>query len=298
MNIDYSDRYSGIQEDYDAMFGAGPGTELVKQIPIEMLKDFPNQPFKPYSEAKLQELAADIAANGILSPLRVRTHEGKYQILAGHNRRSAAVMAGLITVPCIIKDVDDDTAAIIVTTTNLNQREELLPSEKAFAYKMQLNALNHQGKSTSSQVETKLRSDEQIAASSNESRAQIQRYIRLTYLVPELLQMVDDKSISFMAGVNLSYHHETLQRELFGFMQTNNIAAVSLKQSEAIKKLSDLTEDRLQEVFGLAPQKSKITRPTGKKTKKAIDSYFAGREMTDAEIAELIVRALESYENQ
>jgi ParB family chromosome partitioning protein len=240
-------------------------------------------------------LAADIAVNGVINALCVRTHGDGYQIMAGHNRRDAAALAGLKTVPCVIKEVDDDTAAIIVVTTNLNQREKLLPSEKAYAYKMQLNALKHQGKSTSAQVEPKLRSNEQVAEKNDESRAQIQRYIRLTYLVPKLLEMVDEETISFMAGVNLSYHHPDLQRELLEFLDANELTKISLKQSEEIKKLSNMKHERLMQIFGLVRETSKPKKLTGKKTVNTIDSFFAGTGMTDAEIAEIIANLLNTH---
>ena len=295
--ISFSNDTTVIDSEYAGMFGFSEGSQLIRQIPIEMLHDYPNQPFKSYPKSKLAELAADIAVNGILNPLCVRTMANGYQILAGHNRRSAAALAGLAQVPCIIRDVDDDMAAIIVTTTNLNQREKLLPSEKAYAFKMQLEAIKRQGdrkNSTCGQVVHKSRD----SISEDESGRQIQRYIRLTFLVPKLLQMVDEDAVSFVAGVNLSYHNAALQRELVEFLDANELTKISLKQSEEIKRTSDLTEKRLMEIFGLRRPSPKPARAAGRKTVKAIETYFSGRGLTDSEIADIIVLALEKYEKQ
>jgi len=161
-------------------------SDAVTQIQLDMLVPFEGQPFKPYSQEKLMELVEDIKINGILSPVIVRIiNDGKYQILAGHNRTNAGRLAGLTTVPCIIKQCDDNEAMLIVVNTNLNQRQELLPSEKAFAYKMQLEAMKRQAgrpKDNSRQVVGNLETADIIGQNSNESGRQIQRYIRLTYV--------------------------------------------------------------------------------------------------------------------
>ena len=189
---DFSDRFKSSEEAMSQMFG-GPKV-IVQELPVDLLTDYPDQPFRAYTEDKLAELAADIGANGIISPLSVRSMPGgTYQILAGHNRRAAARLAGLDKVPCIVRDVDDDAAALIVVNTNLNQRDELLPSEKAKAYKIQLEALKHQGKSTSRQFVGKSESADAVGEMSGERGRQIQRYIRLNNLVPELLELVDTK---------------------------------------------------------------------------------------------------------
>ena len=306
--IDYSNRINSANDAFALMLGSVPGAESIKPLPVGQLHEFEGQPFKPYPEQKLQELAGDIAANGVLSPLIVRKQEEGWQILAGHNRRRAAMLAGLEEVPCIVKDVDDDMAALIVVNTNLNQREELLPSEKAFAYKMQLDAMKRQAGrpgENSVQFERNLIGNESrdiLAAQTGESASKIQRYIRLTWLVPELLAMVDNKTLPFIAGVNLSYHHHSLQQELLDFMDANEIATVNVKQSEAVKALSEMREETLQEIFGLVakepklPNNPKPAKKVGTVTIKTIERRFQDVELTDEDIADVIEKALTQYE--
>lgn len=242
----------GVDDYFKQMFGANQND--IQQIEVYKLIPFEGQPFKPYSNDKLMELAEDISEHGILSPLIVRPHENTYQILAGHNRANAAMLAGLDMVPCIVKDVDDDVAESIMLNTNLNQREKLLPSEKAFAYKMRLDSMKRQGKRTdltSSQVGTKLRSDEMLASQIGESRNQIQRYIRLTDLVTELINMVDDDSVSVGAGVSLSYLKKDDQRAVLNFMNRHKLETITLTQADNIKQLSDVSDEWLSEVFGI-----------------------------------------------
>jgi len=256
----------GVDDYFKSMFGANQNDihyiELYKLIPFE------GQPFKPYSDEKLQELADDIAEHGILSPLIVRPYGDTYQIMAGHNRANAAALAGLDTAPCIVKSVDDDTAKIIMLNTNLNQRDELLPSEKAFAYKMQMDTIKHQGQRTdltSSPMEPrcsstlaplgpKLRSDQVVADRTGDSRANVQRYIRLTYLLPALLDMVDNKQIPFCAGVSLSYLKDEDQRLLLSFMNEHKLGSVSLDQADKIKSLEEVSRELLSEIFGFTSE--------------------------------------------
>lgn len=188
---------------------AAPGA--IVQIPISSLVPWANQSFRPYSAAKMQQLVEDIRTNGVLNPIIVRPMGQQYQILAGHSRTNASREAGLTTVPAIIRDVDDDTATLIMVNTNLNQRDELLPSEKAWAYRLQLEAMKRQGQRTdltSVQNEQKLKgitARELVASQYGDSAVQIQRYIRLTYLISELLEMVDQGMLPMMSGVSLSY---------------------------------------------------------------------------------------------
>ena len=228
-------------------------TDAVAQISTELLVEYENQPFKPYSDKKLNELAEDIKINGVLSPIIVRPIDnGKYQILAGHNRTAASKLAGLTTVPAVIKPCDNDTAKLIVVNTNLNQRQELLPSEKAFAYKMQLEAMKHQG-ITSCQVGTKLRSDDILAENLQDSARQIQRYIRLTYLIKPMLDMVDNNRMAFMVGVNLSFLSEDNQDILYDLI-TDNKMKITLSQSEELKRLNLLggfTLEMLDDFFNV-----------------------------------------------
>ena len=248
-----NEKKPGVNEYFKSMFGANQND--IQHIELYQLVPFEGQPFKPYSDEKLQELADDITENGILSPLLVRPYGNTYQIMAGHNRANAAALAGLDTVPCIVKDVDDDTAVSIMLTTNLNQRDELLPSEKAFAYKMQLDTIKHQGQRrdlTSAPLEPNLsRSNEMVAKSVGESRANVQRYIRLTYLLPALLDMVDNKQVPFRAGVSLSYLKDEAQQLLQSFMNEHKLESVSLEQADRIKSFEEVSVEQLSEVFGI-----------------------------------------------
>ena len=171
--------------------------------------------------------------------------------MAGHNRANAAALAGLDTVPCIVKDVDDDTAKIIMLNTNLNQRDELLPSEKAFAYKMQLDTIKRQGQRTDLMHNVhEVDSLTQIGIQNKDSRRNTAYFIRLTYLLPALLDMVDNKQIPFRAGVSLSYLKDEDQRLLLSFMNEHKLELVSLDQADKIKSLEEVSLELLSEVFG------------------------------------------------
>ena len=192
--------------------------EQVQQIPIGELFPFKNHPFKVLDDESMQRTVESVEQYGVLSPLIARPRpEGGYEIISGHRRQHAAQLAGLDTLPVIVRNMDDDAAVLLMVDSNL-QRENILPSERAFAYKMKLEALKNQGARsdlTSSQVGTKLRADEKVAKDSGESRNQVQRFVRLTNLVPELLDMVDEKKISFNPAVELSYLDEKQQQDFF-----------------------------------------------------------------------------------
>lgn len=191
-------------------------------IPVSKLHPFEGHPYKVLDNEEMNTLIESIQTQGILSPLIVRPKENttdEYEVVSGHRRLHAAVKAGLETVPAFIYALDRDAAAIAVVDSNLH-REHILPSEKAFAYKMKYDAIKHQG--TSSQLEPKLRSDEVLGADSGESRAQIQRYIRLTYLIPELLTMMDDEKIALSVGVELSFLPEQFQYDVLEVCEMND----------------------------------------------------------------------------
>lgn len=200
-----------------------PPKEQLVQLPLTQLEDFPadRHPFRPGSDSRIQQLRQDIVLNGVLSPLLVRSlGQGHYQILAGHNRKRAAALANYTKVPCIIRDVNEDEAVNIMLSDNLMQRDDLLPSEKAFAYKMKLEAMKRQGQRadlTSGQVGPKLRSDEQLALDSGESRKQVQRFIRLTELIPALLEKVDEQAIGLTIGCTLSYLTDAAQEVVYQY---------------------------------------------------------------------------------
>ena len=182
--------------------------EKIQNLPLAELHPFQNHPFKVVDDEAMQRTVESVARYGVLAPAIARPRpEGGYEIISGHRRLHAAELAGLKTIPVIVRNMDDDAAVIAMVDANL-QRETILPSERAFAYKMKLEAMKHQGQRTdltSGQVGPKLRSDEQLALDSGESRKQVQRFIRLTELIPELLDMVDQKQLSFNPAVELSY---------------------------------------------------------------------------------------------
>ena len=197
--------------------------EQVQQIPIGELFPFKNHPFKVLDDESMQRTVESVEQYGVLSPLIARPRpEGGYEIISGHRRQHAAQLAGLDTLPVIVRNMDDDAAVLLMVDSNL-QRENILPSERAFAYKMKLEALKNQGARsdlTSTQVVSKLRSNEQLGAENNQSRETVRRFIRLTSLIPELLDMLDEKKIAFNPAVELSYLDESQQRDfLEGYMR-------------------------------------------------------------------------------
>lgn len=208
-------------------------SDIIKTIPISELKAYESQPFKVLLDESMAELAESIKDVGVLSPIIARPHkDGGYEILSGHRRAKACELVGITEVPVVVKCIDDDAAAILLVDSNL-QRENILPSEKAYAYQMKLEALKHQGKPTSFQIGTKLRSDEEIAIQTGESRNQIQRYIRLTNLIDPILQMVDEKQIAFNAAVEISYLGSLEQAELYKMIEQEQTAP-SIEQAKKL----------------------------------------------------------------
>lgn len=273
------------------------GSMAIVQLPLVSLAAYPKQPFRPYSEEKLERLVADIAVNGVLSPIIVRPKGSMYEVLAGHNRWNASRKAGLTTIPAIIQDVDDDTAVLIMVNTNLNQRDELSHSEKAGAYKAQLEAMKRKAgrpQNNPSQIGTQKRSDQEMAEQVGESRNQIQRYIRLTYLVPELLSMVDSGELAMTPGVDLSYLAPEEQQTVL-YLSAECDRKISIFQSVQLKKASaagELDEDGIRAILlpehiWNAPQEF-VSRSRGLIPKSAskqdvaavvamVEQYFDGR---------------------
>ena len=187
----------------------------IRDIDISLIDDFPDHPFKVAENEELYELADSIKEQGVLIPAIVRPKEnGRYEMIAGHRRKRASELAELSTLRCIVSDLDNDAATIIMVDTNLRQRQQILPSEKAKAYKMRLDAMNHQGKATSAPVGQKLYSREKLEQETGDSHSQIQRFIRLNNLVPELLEFVDEGKIGLRPAVELSYLDEDRQRDV------------------------------------------------------------------------------------
>ena len=208
----------------------------VEELPLTELTPFKDHPFKVKNDAEMAELMKSIADAGVLSPALARPKEGGgYELISGHRRLAACKALGMDTMPVIVRKLTDEEAVITMVDSNL-QREHILPSEKAFAYKMKYEALKHQG--TSSQVGTKLRTDELLAQSSGDSRNQIQRYIRLTNLIPEILQMVDDGKIALTPAVELSYLQPSEQEALFSVMDCDEVTP-SLSQAQRLRRMSE-----------------------------------------------------------
>ena len=233
-------------------------SRVVKKIPLDLIDDFPGHPFSVKDDADMELLVDSIKQNGVITPIEVREKDGgRYELISGHRRRRASQLAGLSDIPAIIENLTDEEATVRMVDANL-QREKILPSEKAFAYKMKMEALKKQGVRsdlTSSQLETKLRSDEKIAAASGESRAQIQRYIRLTKLIPYFLDMLDNGKLPFTVSVELSYIPEDKQIMLSKLIKK----APQLPQATELKHLANagfLTLETAERV--LFPKKLEI----------------------------------------
>ena len=210
--------------------------EFISQLPPDKLSPFAKHPYRVREDAAMDELTESIRVHGVLSPLLARPKGECYELVSGHRRRLAAQKLGLPTVPVLVREMTDDEAVILMVDSNL-QRENLLPSEKAFAYRMKLEAMKHQGKATSRQVVGKLESADEVGQVNGESGRTIQRYIRLTNLVPPLLQMVDDGRIAFSPAVELSYLTRDEQAELWDLIGRED-ATPSLSQALRMKQLS------------------------------------------------------------
>ena len=268
-----------------------------KNIPIEELRPFENHPYKVQDNEEMDTLAESIKAHGVVSPIIVRPLENttdEYEIISGHRRVMASRKAGITEIPALIVSLDRDAAAIVLVDSNLH-REHILPSEKAFAYKMKAEALAHQGwrsDLTSCQVGAKLRTDEQIAADANDSARQIQRYIRLTNLIPEILQYVDEGRISFTPAVELSYLNEQEQYDLLEQMELNDCTP-SLSQACRFKKISQ-EEGLTPEVIATVMSEEKANqREMFKVPMERIRQYVPNANAKQAE--DFVLKACEHY---
>ena len=274
--------------------------EQVQRIPIDALHPFTNHPFKVLDDEAMTRTVESIAQYGVLAPLiaRPRPDGDGYEIISGHRRQYAAKLAGLDTLPVIVRQMSDDAAVILMVDSNL-QREHILPSERAFAYKMKLEALKSQGARsdlTSSQIGTKLRADEKVAQDSGESRNQIQRFIRLTNLVPELLDMVDEKKIAFNPAVELSYLDEAQQRDFLEAMEdTQN--APSLSQAQQLKKMAQQGEFSYEKAFDVMGQEKKSEKDTVTIKNETLRKYFP-RSYTPKQMEEKIIQLLDAWQKK
>ena len=274
--------------------------EQVQQIPIDALRPFTNHPFKVLDDEAMTRTVESIAQYGVLAPLiaRPRPDGDGYEIISGHRRQYAAKLAGLDTLPVIVRNMDDNAAVLLMVDSNL-QREHILPSERAFAYKMKLEALKNQGARsdlTSSQIGTKLRADEKVAQDLGESRNQIQRFIRLTNLIPELLDMVDEKKISFNPAVELSYLDESQQRDFLEAMEdTQN--APSLSQAQQLKKMAQQGEFSYEKAFDVMGQEKKSEKDTVTIKNETLRKYFP-RSYTPKQMEEKIIQLLDAWQKK
>ena len=274
--------------------------EQVQQIPIGELFPFKKHPFKVLDDESMQRTVESVEQYGVLSPLiaRPRPDGDGYEIISGHRRQHAAQLAGLETLPVIVREMSDDAAVILMVDSNL-QRENILPSERAFAYKMKLEALKNQGARsdlTSGQLGPKLRSDEQVGLDAGESRKQVQRFIRLTNLVPELLDMVDEKKIAFNPAVELSYLDESQQRDFLEAMNdTQN--APSLSQAQRLKKLAQEGHFSYDVAFAVMGEEKKDELDKVVIKNDTLRKYFP-RSYTPKQMEDTIIKLLEQWQRK
>ena len=274
--------------------------EQVQQIPIDELHPFTNHPFKVLNDEAMTRTVESIAQYGVLAPLiaRPRPDGDGYEIISGHRRQYAAKLAGLDTLPVIVRQMSDDAAVILMVDSNL-QREHILPSERAFAYKMKLEAIKNQGARsdlTSPQVAAKFRSDDAVAKDQGISGDTVRRYIRLTNLIPELLDMVDEKKISFNPAVELSYLDESQQRDFLEAMEdTQN--APSFSQAQQLKKMAQQGEFSYEKAFDVMGQEKKSEKDTVTIKNETLRKYFP-RSYTPKQMEEKIIQLLDAWQKK
>ena len=270
--------------------------EKVVEVKLTDITDFPNHPFKVKDDEEMDKMRQSVEQYGVVHPILVRpTKDGKYEMISGHRRKRASELANKDTIPCIVRNLSDDEATIIMVDSNM-QREEILPSEKAFAYKMKLEALGHQGKSTeltSGQVVRKLETADIIGKENDESGRQVRRYIRLTELIPELLEMVDDKKIAFNPAVEISYLDEDNQYALLDCIEYSD-ATPSHAQAIVMKKLfqsGELDADKIDDILSEEKpnQKQKI-----KFDNDRIRNVLP-KNIEEPKIEDFVVKAIEYY---
>ena len=270
--------------------------EKIEEIPLSELFPFKNHPFKVLDDNRMLEITESIREHGVLVPCIARPRpEGGYELISGHRRRRACELAGLETMPVIVRVIDDDRAIIDMVDSNL-QRDNILPSERAFAFKMKLEALKHQGLRTSCQIGTKFRADEKVAKDADESARTVQRFIRLTYLIPPMLDMVDERKIAFNPAVELSFLKPEEQEIVMASME-NAVTSPSLSQAQRIKKLSqdgELTEAAVGKIF------AEIKKPPLDMNflrNPKIRKYFP-KSYSDERVAETILKLVEMWHKQ
>ena len=280
-----------------------PVVDEVKEIELYKIGEFPDHPFRVIDDDKMEEMVKSVKEHGVLLPVIVRKRgEGNYQMISGHRRKRACELAGIDKIKCIVKELTDDEATILMVDSNI-QREEILPSEKAFAYKMKFEAMKHQGKrvdleenSTSDPVGLKLQTTEMIGNENGDSQTQVKRYIRLTNLIPELLELVDEKRIALRPAVELSYISEDNQEILYDIFKYDE-ATPTLSQAQILRKLDEkgeLTEDKLEDIM-------RAEKPNQKEQFKTsydnIRQYFP-KNYSNEQINNKIMELLEKYQKE
>ena len=273
--------------------------EKVMEIPLSELHPFKDHPFKVKDDDAMMETADSIRQYGVLVPAIARPDpNGGYELVAGHRRHRASELAGKETMPVIVRDLDDDQATIIMVDSNL-QRESLLPSERAFAYRMKLEAMRHQGERsdlTSSQVGTELRADEVLAQQAGSSRNQVQRYIRLTELIPQLLDMVDEKKIAVNPAYELSFLKKEEQVDLLDAMDSEQ-ATPSLSQAQRLKKFSQEGRLNINVMRAIMSEEKKSDLDKVTFTSDTLRKYFP-KSYTPARMQETIIKLLEQWQRR
>ena len=277
--------------------------DRVQKLPLTELVPFKDHPFKVVEDESMLRTTESISMFGVLTPLIARPAEdGKFEIISGHRRAHAAEAVGLTEVPVIVRDMDDDVAKILVVDSNL-QRENILPSERAFAYKMKAEAMKHQGsrsdlwiEGTSSQLGTKLRTDEQIARQVGESRNQIQRFIRLTNLIPEILEMVDQKRIAFNPAVELSYLKPEEQKNLLEAIDYTQ-ATPSVSQAMRLKKLSQESSCKLEDMCEILAEVKKGDLERVAFKSEQLRKYFP-KSYTPRQMSDVILKLLDQWQKK
>ena len=296
---------SNIQlSSYDDIFGSEnnsteAGAEQIVEIPLSQLHPFKYHPFKVRDDEEMEKTVESIKEFGVLTPAICRPDKkGGYEILSGHRRHHASEIAGLETLPCIVRDLDDDAATILMVDSNL-QREEILPSERAFAFKMKLDAMKHQGlkreRDTSTQVVEKL-SAEQVGEENGMSRENVRRYIRLTNLIPELLDMVDEKTLGLNTGVTLSFLNDSQQKDLLSAMDYAQ-AVPSLEQAQRIKRLAqtnEITQEGMNIILS-EEKKQDLDRVTLKHD--TLKKYFP-KSYTPKQMEDTIIKLLDQWQKK
>ena len=269
----------------------------INSLPLYKLQPFNKHPFKPQSEEKMQELAESIADRGVIVPILVRPiGNEKYEIVSGHNRVEASKLTGLETIPCEIREMDDNTATVVMVDSNL-QRETILPSEKAWAYRYKLEALKSQGRRTDltlSQAATKLRNDTKISSQHNESRDTLYRYIRLTHLIPKLLEKVDEKKLAFIPAVELSYLKKQEQKWLYSNLEREEYYGIPIALARKLKGISQNGKLTYEKIDKIIVEKNHEPPRAIKVPYKAIRDFFPP-DTTPKEFERTIQDALIEY---